>query len=123
MIFDCVKCDNMKSLGTWSGGSNFKYEGSVATGTTIYYGKKPGIIKVSSEQYSQLLNHFRGKSVKIGTSRTDAQIDSVGQWLQDNVTKTAIASYVGPILIHEEFAIKKGSVIEFKEVYPIDTSE
>ncbi|KGK99217.1 hypothetical protein LI82_04125 [Methanococcoides methylutens] len=105
----------MKSLKTWGGISNFKYEGSVADGTTIYYGKKPGIIKVSSEQFSQLLHHFKGKSVNIGTSRDKAPKGSVGKWLQENVTKTAIASYVGAILVDEEYAAKgsKRGTIEF----------
>jgi len=96
----------MKSLQTWSGISNFKYEGSVAEGTIIYYGKKPGIIKVSSGQFSQLLHHFKGESVKIGTSRDNTPKDSVGEWLQENITKTAIASYVGPILVDEGYATK-----------------
>jgi hypothetical protein len=42
--------------------------------------------------------------VKIGTSR-DAQPDgSVGDWLKANVSKTALTSYVGPILIEEGYA-------------------
>ena len=30
--------------------------------------------------------------------------ESVGKWLQDNVTRTAIASYVAPILVEERYA-------------------
>ena len=42
---------------------------------------------------------------------------SVGEWLQNNVTKTAIASYVGAILIHEGYAVKgKGAEIEFYKI-------
>ena len=115
-----VKC--MKSLKTWGGRNEFEYDGSIMEGTTIYYGSSFKI-PISSEKYSQLLNHFRGKSVNIGTSRTDAPVGSVGEWLQDNITRTAIASYVGAILIHEGFAIKNGSTIEFKEIYPTDISK
>ena len=44
----------------------------------------------------------------IGTSRTDPPRNSVGEWLQLNVTRTALASYVGPILITEGYAEKAG---------------
>lgn len=104
----------MKSLPTWGGKRFFKYDGSVATGTAIFYGKGYKIT-ISSEQYSQLLNHFKSKSVNIGTSRTNASKDSVGKWLQENITKTAIASYVGAILVHEGYATKGNTrgIIEF----------
>ena len=104
----------MKLLPTWDERKEFKYDGSVATGTAISYGKGSKIT-MSSEQYSQLLNHFKSKSVNIGTSRTTAPKGSVGEWLQENVTETAIASYVGAILIHEGYATKgnKRGIIEF----------
>lgn len=110
----------MKSLKTWGGRSQFEYDGSIMEGTTIYYGSESKIY-ISPKQYSQLLNHFKGESVEMGTSRDSAPIGSVGEWLQDNVTRTAIASYVGSILIHEGFATKNGSTIEFKDVYPSET--
>ena len=111
---------NMKKLNTWAGRSDFKYEGSIPKGTTIYFGTVNSV-EVSAIKYQELINHFRGLSVNIGTSRTDAPIGSVGAWLQENVTKTAIASYVGAILIEEGFAEKSGknSIINFKKVYPI----
>ena len=93
----------MKELATWGRKSKFKYRGSIENGTTIIYGKGYSII-VTKEQYISLLNHFRGKTVDAGTSRTDAPQGSVGKWLQINVTKTAIASYVCPILIVEGYA-------------------
>ena len=104
----------MKSLPTWGGRSDFKYDGSVVTGTVIFYGKGYKIT-IYSEQYSQLLNHFKCKSANIGTSRTNAPNGSVGKWLQENVTKTALASYVGAILIYEGYATKgdKRGIIEF----------
>lgn len=109
----------MKSLPTWGGRSEFEYDGSIPEGTVIYYGS--GFkISISSEQYSQLLNHFRGKSVNIGTSRDNPPKGSVGEWLQKNVAKAATASYVGAILIHESYATKlnDGPSIEFKDIYP-----
>ena len=82
----------MKELKTWAGKSNFSYTGSLIEGTSITYGQ--GITQyVSVIQYSQLLNHFRGRTVNIGTSRTDPPSVSVGKWLNENVTKVAIASY------------------------------
>ena len=91
------------TLPTWAGPSSFSYSGTVATGTEILYG---GGFKASitAEQYSQLLSHFNKREVSIGTSRTTPPSGSVGQWLKQNVTLTAIASYVGPILLHERYA-------------------
>lgn len=68
---------------------------------------------VTAEQYTRLLHHFRGRTVSIGTSRDNPPIGSVGRWLQGNVTRTAIASYVGPILVAEGYAEKIGSDIRF----------
>lgn len=98
----------MKKIKTWSGGdSYFEYEGSVESGTDIYFGKNSKkTINVSKEQYQMLISHFEGQTVSIGTSRDVRPVGSVGEWLEDNVVKTAIASYVGAILIEEGFAIK-----------------
>jgi hypothetical protein len=43
-------------------------------------------------------------AIDIGTSRTSPPDGSLGQWLQQNVTKTAIACYVGPILVEGRYA-------------------
>ena len=96
----------MKKLATWAGRSEFTYEGSVTTGTTIHYGSNFSTT-VSANKYAALLKRFKGLEVNIGTSRDRAPEDSVGDWLQKNVTLTAIASYVGAILIDEGYA-KKG---------------
>jgi hypothetical protein len=99
----------MKKLSSWAGRSQFKYTGSVKQGTSISYGKQFQYTQfVSSSQYDALLNNFQGQTVDIGTSRDNAPRGSVGEWLQSNVTKTAIASYVGPILIEEAYAEKAG---------------
>lgn len=104
----------MKTLNTWAGRSKFHYDGSVKEGTTIFFGKN-SFQKINSNQYSKLLKHFQGRTVNIGTSRTDPPRDSVGNWLMTNVTKTAIASYIGPILITEGYAEKiRGPEIIFK---------
>lgn len=89
--------------------SEVKYSGSVKEGTTISYGSGYGYSQqISAQQYASLLNHFNGQIVNIGTSRTNPPSGSVGEWLMQNVTRTAMASYVGPILIEEGYAEKVG---------------
>ena len=92
---------------TWAGRSNFDYTGSVESGTDISYGK--GFkVRVSSQQYAKLRKYFKNNIVPVGTSRTDAPRGSLGWWLQANVTRTAIASYIAPILVLEGYAKPEG---------------
>ena len=109
----------MKELRTWGGRRGFKYSGSVASGTDIRYGRGWRQL-VSREQYTALLGHFRGRTVSIGTSRDNRPKGSVGEWFKEHVTQTAIASYVGAILIHEGYAEKglKSSDIRFTWRHP-----
>ncbi len=94
---------------TWAGRSDFKYSGSVETGTEIFYGKNNRYkATVTQEQYRALLQKFIRRVVPVGTSRTNPPQESLGFWLKENVTKTAIASYVAPILIHEGYAKRDG---------------
>ena len=93
----------VKELVTWGGRSSFEYDGSVASGTRIHFGEN-GRQLVTGEQYIASLAHFRGCTVNIGTSRDNPPEDSIGAWLQEHVTKTAIASYVGAILVAEGYA-------------------
>lgn len=87
----------------------FSYTGSVDKGTTIYYGSDFSFrVKISAAQCASLLKHFRGKTANVGTSRDNAPRGSLGEWLQLNVTKTATASYVAPILIAEGYAERAG---------------
>ncbi len=96
-------------LRTWRPENNiiFSYIGSITQGTTITYGAGRQFT-ISKHQYKALLDHFQGQTVNIGTSRDNPPPGSVGEWLQLNVTKTAIASYVGPILIDEGYAEHPG---------------
>ncbi len=110
----------MANMKTWAGRSTFSYDGCIGRGTRIAYGKGFSST-VSANQYAELLNYFRDRRVAIGTSRTEPPRDSVGEWLQSNVTKTALASYVGPILITEGYAERVGSSeIRFRQVYPFE---
>jgi hypothetical protein len=92
---------------TWAGRSRFEYTGFVETGTVIKFGNGR-IIAVSASKYAALRRHFKNRTIPIGTSRTNPPVGSLGAWLQENVTPVAIASYVGPILILEGYARKKG---------------
>ena len=97
----------MINIKTWAKRSQFQYSGSITTGTIITYGS--GYTqKITKEQYESLRNAFLGKIIDIGTSRDNAPAGSMGNWLQNNVTRTAMASYVGPILIKEGYALRVG---------------
>lgn len=93
----------MISMKTRAKGVPFSYEKTAGGDIRIRYGR--GREKtVSSEDLQQLIRHFKGRQVQLGTSRDRPPVDSVGEWLQQNVMKTAIASYIGPILVHEGYA-------------------
>ena len=108
-----IKSSEIKNIGTWDGRSTFSYRGSVGEGTRIFYGTSQKIF-VSSAIYEMMLNHFKGRIVDCGTSRTNPQLGSLGEWLKENLSKTALASYVGAILVKEGYAYKKGSKIKFE---------
>lgn len=93
----------MPILETWARRSHFEYNGSIENGTEIIFGTGR-LVTVTKEQYKALLKQFQGATVIAGTSRTRVPQGSIGKWLQINVTKTAIASYVCPILINEGYA-------------------
>ena len=95
------------TMPTWGGKSEFDYVGSVATGTDIQYGtNKKCRIPISASQYVQLLAYFGGQEVLVGTHRVNPPSGSLGEWLKKNVTQTASASYVAPILVKEGYAVR-----------------
>jgi hypothetical protein len=95
------------TMATWSGDSQFDYSGSVATGTDIHYGTNTKYrIKISESKYAELLTHFGGQEVLVGTNRVKPPSGSLGEWLKKNVTQTASASYVAPILVQEGYAVR-----------------
>ncbi|MEQ8235298.1 MAG: hypothetical protein ABRQ23_00800 [Syntrophomonadaceae bacterium] len=109
-------------LRTWAGRSSFRYAGSVEKGTIILFGKD-GEIKIRPSQYANMLGHFGGRSVAVGTSRTDPPRGSLGEWLKGKVTKVAIASYIAPILINEGLARRDendSSMINFVDGVTLD---
>jgi hypothetical protein len=94
---------------TWAGRSCFEYEGSIVKGTKIFFGHDNPPIIVSALQYNNLRKYFLNRIVPIGTSRTNPPLHSIGDWLMEYVSRTAIASYVGPILILEGYARREGA--------------
>ena len=99
-----VQMGDTMTLRTWTGKSHFKCEGSVREGTQIRFGKNEQPLSVSASQYTRLLDHFKGQEVPVGTSRDKPQPGSLGEWLQENVRRTAIASYLSVILVTEGYA-------------------
>lgn len=90
---------------TWGNRSEFDYTGSLDNGTEISYGNG-NLISVSAQQYQAMLVHFRGQVISVSPERTNPAVGSLEQWLTENVTATAIASYVAPILVREGVAIR-----------------
>ena len=93
---------------TWGKRSSFDYTGSIETGTDIKFGQGRAVT-VTAQQYAALRKHFLNQVVAVGTSRTDPPKRSLGEWLKNNVTKLAIASYVAPILVLEGYAERVGT--------------
>ena len=98
----------MPSIPTWMGHSKFTYSGCPKTGTRIMYGAS-GRFEITAHQYAELRSHFLGRSVPVRTSRTSPASGSLGAWLKQRITKTAIASYVASILVQEGHAKRVGN--------------
>jgi len=93
----------MTTLETGARGARFSYEKTADGDLCIEFGRGHRMT-VPAEDYQRLIRHFRGRHVQLGTSRDNPPRRSAGEWLQQNVTKTAIASYIGPILVYEGHA-------------------
>lgn len=94
---------------TWSGKSTFEYEGTVKDGITLHYGKgHKNLLEIRGTDLVRAMAVFKGKEVSIGTHHSKPPAGSFGHWFQGNVTKTSVASYLGPIFIAEGYA-KRGS--------------
>ena len=104
------------TIPTWSGKKRFDYQGSVKTGTVIWYGASRNRISIEASQYARLLKHFGGQEVLVGTDHVNPPLGSLGEWLMENVKKTASASYVAPILVQEEYAVRASDSRKIKFV-------
>jgi len=103
----------MKELETWGGRSKFKYSGSVEKGTNIVF-KSGTFLYFSSNEYKGLLNYFSGKTVNIGTSRTEPPSGSLGYWIEINFNKMGSTSFISSILINEGYAERTKNKTEIK---------
>jgi hypothetical protein len=99
------------TLNAWGHQTVFRYEGSVDNGTTIEFGPGAAVVgqqghhaTISAQDYSNLLAHFSGQTVTVGTSRDNPPANSLGEWLMTHVSHVAVASYVAQILVHGGFA-------------------
>ena len=93
----------------------FKYKKNSNGDIEILFGKDANKkVKLSKEQYMKLIETFKGRTVLIGSSRTNPPKDSLGEWLMNNITKQAIASYIAKILIEEDHA---------RPIMPIDSGK
>ena len=103
----------MIALKTRARGAQFSYEKTDDGDVHIEYGRDRKAT-VSAEDWRRLIRHSSGCQAQLGTSRDRPPAGSVGEWLQQNVTKIAIASYIGPILVHEGHATwVDNSVLQF----------
>ena len=93
----------MITLKTKARCAEFSYDITARGDVVIRFGKT-GRVTISAADYARLLRWFRGRVAAAGTSRDCPPAGSLGQWLQENVTKAAIASYVASILVHEGHA-------------------
>ncbi|WKC35673.1 hypothetical protein QYM18_14455 [Ectopseudomonas chengduensis] len=87
-------------LDTWGGRSEFDFVGSIKQGTIITYGSN-NQITFTAQQYQAMLENFRGQTITVSPERNEPEHGSLEFWLRNNVTQTAIASYVAPILVNE----------------------
>ena len=85
----------MVALKTKARRTPFQYQRTPSGGVRIHFGNNRQAT-MSAEDLRALLDAFRGRTVKLGTSRDNPPPCSVDEWLQANVTPVAIASYVGP---------------------------
>src|SRR5262249_46004281 len=99
---------SIKTIKTWSRrGEEFRYEGSVGHGTTIFYGADfRWTAKITAADYRQIINRFAKREVDIGTSKDSPPAGSVGDWVKANVNRSGLMSYIGAILVEEGFAVK-----------------
>lgn len=105
---------------TWGGdGETFRYDGSVASGTVIHYGEDyRWTAEITASAYEQLLKKFSGQDVPVGTSKSNPPAGSVGEWVKANVNRSGLMSYIGAILVAEDYATKpKIGRIRFRK-YP-----
>jgi hypothetical protein len=99
-----------KYVGTWGGRSEFRYRGSVSTGTLISWKDKstrtgwctqPCLLK--NEEYRGMLAHFSDQAAEVGDYR-HPRAGSVEDWMSQTYGQWGLNSYWSMILIEEGYA-------------------
>jgi hypothetical protein len=96
--------ETMHNMKTIVKKKSFTYKPLANGDKEIIFGTSNTLVKLRKEQFMNLLDTFRGQTVTIGASRTNPPKGSLGEWLMNHITKTAIASYIVPILLMEGYA-------------------
>jgi hypothetical protein len=88
----------------------FEFAGHEDGSIRFYFGREfSGTAKINAVDIQGLRRCFQGMSVPLTCKRGE----SIDGWLTENVTKVRVASYVGPLLIHLEYASRDGDNISF----------
>ena len=61
---------------------------------------------VSSNTYKELMSQYKGQTLTVGSSFNNPQVGTLEYWLQSNVTKVSISTYVASILEHQKVAVR-----------------
>jgi hypothetical protein len=93
----------MKELETLGNHSQFKYEWAADNRIRIHYGKKSTIF-VKGDHYKELIQKFRGHTVRIHHYSPDEE--NLQDWLFTKGYKTRIEQYIAAILCNERHAIE-----------------
>lgn len=104
-IKDRTSDSNYIELKTWGGRSNFKYKGNINTGIELIFGNNNRFF-IRPEKISKLLEELKGKTIQVGSAFKDPKKDTLEYWLQNNVTKTSISTYLASVLVNEKIVQK-----------------
>lgn len=92
---------------TAGGRGVFEVEGAVESGLRIWMGTHRTSVRFPAEFLTNLLDHFRGRTVRIGSKFDDPGEGSLGDYIQKNLpTKMNPAVYLGGLLIEQGYADK-----------------
>lgn len=102
-----------RTLKTWTKRGKFSYQGTLASGTKVVYGRGASFI-VPPFLYADLLARFAGREVVVGASRNPPR-DSLNAWLRRRLPDVDVpVTYVGPILVAEGAATRDGETLRFQ---------
>jgi hypothetical protein len=103
-----------KTLPTWAGRSEFKYTGSVRTGTTVWWKDKSGrngwtnnAVFVNSALYAKMLSKLSGQEVGIGNDfhKNNLTPGTLAAFMA-GFDQWGLMSYVPSILEYEGYAVR-----------------